>query len=39
MKAEELEVYSIDEQIKTETEEIEDYKNKLEEMFAVKIFE
>jgi len=39
MKAEELEVYSIGEQIKTETEEIEDYKNKLEEMFDVKIFE
>lgn len=39
MKREELEVYSIDENIETETETLEDYKNKLEEIFGVKIFE
>lgn len=38
MKEEELEVYSLDEHIETETEIIEDYKNKLEEIFNVKIF-
>lgn len=35
----ELEVYSIDEHTETETEKIVDYKNKLEEIFDVKIFE
>ena len=39
MKLEELEVFSIDEQIETETQKLADYKNKLEEMFNVKIFE
>lgn len=39
MKKEELEVYSVEDNIETETQTIEDYKNKLEEMFVVKIFE
>lgn len=39
IKKDELEVYSIDENIETETETIIDYKNKLEEIFNVKIFE
>lgn len=39
MKKEELEVYSVDENIETETQTLEDYKNKLEEMFNIKIFE
>lgn len=39
MKLEELEVYSVDEHLETETEEMIDYKNKLEEIFNVKIFE
>lgn len=39
MKLEELEVYSVDENIETEQQTIEDYKNKLEEIFKIKIFE
>jgi hypothetical protein len=39
MKKEELEVYSVNENIETEKEIFEDYKNKLEELFNVKIFE
>ena len=39
MKEEELEVYSVDENVETEKEIIIDYKNKLEEIFNVKIFE
>ena len=35
----ELEVYAIDEHTETETEKMVDYKNKLEEIFNVKIFE
>lgn len=39
MKEEELEIYSVNEHIETEKETMIDYKNKLEEIFNVKIFE
>jgi hypothetical protein len=39
MKKEELEVYSVDENIETEREVFVDYKNKLEELFKVVIFD
>ena len=39
MEIEELEVYSIDDEIKTETQKFESPYKELEEMFAVKVFE
>jgi hypothetical protein len=39
MEMEELEVYSVDDEIKTETEKIEAPYKELEEIFGVKVFE